>query len=104
MARRFKPGRFFALMATAVFLTCAAVAFFAMRAEHGRTPEQREAYALGYETGEQTPPGAKMPTAAELNMMAQVRFKEEGKGNKSDWDLAFENGYEAGFRKTHPSP
>ena len=104
MARGFKAGRFFALMAIAVFLGCAAVAFFTTRAEHGRTPEQRQAYALGYKAGEQIPPAAKMPTAAELNMMAQARFKEEGRGNKSDWDLTFENGYEAGFRKTHPSP
>jgi hypothetical protein len=34
-------------------------------------------------------------------MMAQRQFKLQGSGNQQDWDLAFENGYEAGFKKTH---
>jgi hypothetical protein len=51
--------------------------------------------------GEQAPQGATLPTAAELNMMAQNYFKQQGSGNKQNWDLAFENGYEEGFKKTH---
>jgi hypothetical protein len=43
-----------------------------------------------------------LPTAAELNMMAQKYFRQQGSGNQQDWDLAFENGYNEGFKKTHP--
>ena len=28
--------------------------------------------------------------------------EQQGSGNKQNWDLAFENGYEEGFKKTHP--
>ena len=35
-------------------------------------------------------------------MMAQKDFDQQGSGNKQDWDLAFELGYEDGFKKTHP--
>ena len=104
MAREFKPVRFFVLMAVAAFLVCGAVAFFTKRAEYGRTPEERAAYALGEKAGAAAAPDMKLPTAAELNMMAQQRFQQEGSGNKQNWDLGFENGYEAGFRKTHPAP
>jgi hypothetical protein len=34
-------------------------------------------------------------------MMAQKYFEKQGSGNKQDWDLAFEHGYEDGFKKTH---
>jgi hypothetical protein len=34
-------------------------------------------------------------------MMAQKYFKEQGSGNESDWNLAFEHRYEEGFNKTH---
>ena len=104
MAREFKPVRFFILMAIAAFIVCGAVAFFTQRAAHGRTPEERAAYALGVKTGEAALPQAQLPSAAELNMMAQTRFKQEGSGEQQSWDLAFENGYEAGFKKTHPTP
>jgi hypothetical protein len=35
--------------------------------------------------------------------MAQRYFKEHGAGNQQNWDLAFENGYTDGFKKTHRS-
>jgi hypothetical protein len=38
---------------------------------------------------------------AELTMMAQNL--QQGSGDKQDWDLAFEHGYEDGFKKTHSS-
>ena len=53
------------------------------------------------EAGEQAPRDAKLPTPAELNMIAQKYFEQQGSGNKGNWDLAFENGYEEGFKKTH---
>jgi len=102
MAREFKPMRFFVMMAVAAFVVCGVTAFYTHRAAHGRTPEARQAYAIGERAGEQAPGGVKLPTAAELNMMAQKYFKQQGSGNQQDWDLAFEHGYEEGFRKTHP--
>jgi hypothetical protein len=104
MAREFKPVRFFVLLALAVFVVCAVTAFYTQRAATGRSAPERAAYALGEKAGEDVAPNAKLPNAAELNMMAQVRFKREGSGEKQGWDLAFENGYEAGFKKTHPVP
>jgi hypothetical protein len=104
MARKFKPVRFFVPMALAAFLVCGVTAFYTHRAAHGRTSWERAAYALGEKAGEATPPGATLPTAVELNMMAQARFRQEGSGRQEDWDLAFENGYDVGFRKSHPAP
>jgi len=102
MARKFKPVRFFVLVALVVFLASGVTAFYTHRAAHGRTPEERAGYALGLRTGEETPRDAKLPSAAELNMIAQKCFKQEGSGKQQDWDLGFEKGYEEGFRKTHP--
>jgi hypothetical protein len=104
MAREFKPVRFFILMALAAFVVCAVTAFYTHRAARGRSAPERAAYALGEKAGHDTAPGATMPNAAELNMMAQARFKRDGSGEQQSWDLAFENGYEAGFKETHPAP
>ena len=101
MARQFKPVRFFVMMGTAAFIVCGDAAFYTHRAEHGRTAEERAAYAIGERAGEQAPCDAKLPTAAELNMMAQKYFKQHGTGNQQNWDLGFENGYSDGFKKTH---
>ena len=102
MPREFKPLRFFVMMAVAAFVVCGVTAFYTHRAAHGRTPEERAAYWIGEKVGEQAPRDAKLPTPAELNMMAQKDFDQQGSGNKQDWDLAFERGYEDGFKKTHP--
>jgi hypothetical protein len=102
VAKEFKPVRFFVTMTVAAFVVCGVTAFYTHRAAHGRTPEERQAYAIGERTGEQAPSDGKLPTAAELNMMAQKYFKQHGSGNRQDWDLAFEHGYEDGFKKTHP--
>jgi hypothetical protein len=112
MARQFKPVRFFVMMAVAAFVVCGVTAFYTHRAAYGRTAEERAAYAIGERFEEQAPRDTKLPTAAELNMMAQKHFKQEGTGNQlrtpsragelQAWDLAFENGYTDGFKKTHP--
>lgn len=102
MAREFKPVRFFVMMAVAAFIVCGVTAFYTKRAEHGRTAEQRQAYWIGEKAGAHASHDAKLPTPAELNIMAQRQFEQQGSGNKSDWDLAFEHGYEDGFNKTHP--
>jgi hypothetical protein len=51
--------------------------------------------------GEQAPAHAILPTDAELNMIAQKYFQQQGSGDRQSWDLAFENGYMDGFKKTH---
>jgi hypothetical protein len=102
MAREFKPVRFFVMMALAAFVVCGVTSFCAHRAAHGRTAEERGAYAIGLKVGEQAPPGATLPTGADLNTMAQKYFKQQGSGNQENWDLAFENGCTDGFNKTHP--
>ena len=102
MAREFKPVRFFVMMALAAFVVCGVTSFYTHRAAHGKTAEERAAYAIGLKTGEQAPPGATSPTAADLNMMAQKYFKQQGSGNPQTWNQGFENGYTNGFNKTHP--
>ena len=105
MAPTFKPVRFFVAMAILAFVVCGVTAFYTHRAAHGHTAAERAAYALGEKAGEEAAPDAKLPSAADLNMMAQARFKQDGAGGEQQsWDLAFENGYEAGFKKTHPAP
>ena len=104
MAREFKPVRFFVMMAVAAFIVCGVTAFYTKRAEHGRTAEERQAYWIGEKAGEQAPREARLPTPAELNMMAQKQFEQHGSGNKSDWDLAFEHGYEDGVQQNASAP
>jgi hypothetical protein len=101
VAREFKPVRFFVMMALAAFLVCGVTAFYNHRAAHGRTAEERSAYAIGLKVGEQAPAHAILPTDAELNMIAQKYFQQQGSGDRQSWDLAFENGYMDGFKKTN---
>jgi hypothetical protein len=101
MAREFKPVRFFVMMALAAFVVCGVTSFYTHRAALGRTAEERAAYAIGLKVGEQAPPRATLPTAADLNMMAQKYFKQQGSGNQQTWDQGFENGYTDRFNKTH---
>jgi len=89
------------MMAVAALVVSGVTAFYTRRVAHGRTPEERAAYAIGERVGEEAPAGAKLLTPAELNMMAQSYFRQQGSGNQQNWDLAFENGYEEGFKKTH---
>src|SRR5213596_1778796 len=101
MAREFKPVRLFVMMAAAALIVCGVTAFYTHRAAHGRTAAERAAYIIGEKVGEQAPAGTELPPAAGLNMMAQNYFKRQGSGEQQSWDLAFENGYTGGFRKTH---
>jgi hypothetical protein len=112
MARRFKPVRFFVLMGLAAFVVCGVAVFYTNRAAHGRTVEERAAYEMGEKAGEQTPPNAKLPTDAELNMIAQKYFEHQAPGDELQnppppggleaRKQAFEKGYRDGFKKTHP--
>jgi len=89
------------MMGAAAFVMGGVTAFYTHRATHGRTAEEQAAYAIGEKPGEQAPAGTKLPTDADLNMMAQKYFKQQGSGEQQSWDLAFENGYTDGFKKTH---
>ncbi len=112
MPREFKPVRFFVLMGVAAFVVCGVTVFYTHRADHGRTAEERAAYEIGEKAGEQSPRDAKLPSAAELNMMAQKYLEHQGAGDElrnlspagglQARKQAFEKGYTDGFRKTHP--
>jgi len=112
MPREFKPVRFFVLMGMAAFVVCGVTVFYTHRAAHGRTAEERAAYEIGEKAGEQSPRDAKLPSAAELNMMAQKYLEHQGAGDElrnlspagglQARKQAFEKGYTDGFRKTHP--
>jgi hypothetical protein len=112
MARQFKPVRFSVLIGVAALIVCSVAVFYTHREAHGRTAEERAAYEIGEKAGEQAPREAKLPTDAEVNMMAQKYFKQQGSGDQFQnpsrpgglqaWKQAFENGYTDGFKKTHP--
>jgi hypothetical protein len=73
-------------------------------AAHGGIAEERSPHAIVLKVGDQAPAAAKLPTEADLNTMAQRYFNQQGSGDKASWDLAFENGYVDGFKKTHRVP
>jgi hypothetical protein len=112
MARQFKPVRFLVVMGLAAFVVCGVTVFYTHRAAHGRTAEERTAYWTGEKAGEQAAHNAKLPTAAELNVIAQKSFQQQGSGEPlpnlspasgvQALKQAFENGYTEGFKKTHP--
>ena len=112
MAGKLGPVRFTALIGVAAFIVCGVTVFYTHRAAHGRTAEDRKAYWIGEKAGEQAPPETKLPTAAELNIMAQKYLEQQGSGEQlpnysraggpQDWKQAFEKGYTDGFKKTHP--
>ena len=101
MPREFKPVRFFVMMAIVAFIVCGVTAFYTHRAEHRRTPEERQAYWIGEKAGEQAP-RRKIADACGIEHDGPKIFSATGTGNQSDWNLAFEHGYEDGFNKTHP--
>ena len=82
MAREFKPVRFFVLMGLAAFVIYGVTAFYNQRAAYGRTSAERAAYSIGYKAGEDAPADAMLPSDAELNMMAQKHFRNQGSGNQ----------------------
>jgi len=112
MIRQFKPVRFFVLIGLAAFIVCGVAVFYSHRTAHGTTAEERAAYELGEKAGEQAPRGATLPTNADLNMTAQKYFEQQGPAEQLQnpsraadlqaFKQAFEKGYTAGFKKTHP--
>jgi hypothetical protein len=105
MSRQFKPVRFFVMMAVAAFFVCGVTAFFTHRAAHGRTSEERSAYFAGEKAGEEAAAaGGELPSAADLNGIAQQYFKRQGSGEPMAWKSAFELGYTDGSKKAPRAP
>jgi hypothetical protein len=112
MARQFKPVRLTVLIGVAALMVCGLAVFYNHRTAHGTTAEERAAYESGEKAGEQAARGATLPTEAELNMTAQKYFEQQGSseqlqnpsraGTLEACKRAFEKGYTAGFKKTHP--
>src|SRR4029077_5484853 len=101
MAREFKAVRFFVMMGAAAFVVCSVTMFYTQRATYGRTKPERAAYAIGEKAGEEAPADAKLPTDADLNMMAQKHFKQQRSAEQQGGYRALANEYTAGFKKTH---
>jgi hypothetical protein len=101
MAREFKAVRFFVMMGAAAFVVCSVTMVYTQRATYGRTEPERASYAIREKAGEEAPADAKLPTDADLNMMAQKYFKQQRSGEQQSWDLAFANGCTDGFKRTH---
>jgi hypothetical protein len=112
MAKKFKPVRSFVSLGIAAIVVCGVAVYCTHRGAHGRTAEERAAYETGEKAGEQPPLDAKLPTEAELNMIAQKYFEQQGSadefqnpspaGGLQARKEAFKKGYTDGFKKTHP--
>jgi hypothetical protein len=111
MAIQFRPVRFSALVGVAALIACSVAVLYTHHWAHGTTVEERAAYESGEKAGEEAPRGATLPTEAELNMMAQKCFEQQGSseqlrnpsraGGLQACKQAFQKGYTAGFKKTH---
>ena len=112
MNRQFKPMRLTVLIGVTAIIVCGFAVFYTHRSAHGTTAEERAAYEIGEKAGENAPRGATLPAEAELNMTAQKYFEQQGSseqlrnpsraGTLEACKRAFEKGYTAGFKKTHP--
>ena len=112
MIRQFKPVRFTVLIGLVALIVCGVAVFCSHRTAHGTTAEERAAYELGEKAGEQAPRGATSPKEVDLNMTAQKYFEQQGPPEQLQnptraadlqaFKQAFEKGYTAGFKKTHP--
>jgi hypothetical protein len=112
MTTRFKLMRFMVLMGVAAIIVCGVAVFYSHRTAHGTTAEERTAYDIGEKAGEEASRGATVPTEAELNTTAQKYFEQQGppeqlqnptrESDLQAFKRAFEKGYAAGFKKTHP--
>ncbi len=112
MATGFKPVRFTVLIGLAGIVVCGVAVFYTHRTAHGTTAEERAAYESGEKAGEKAPADAKLPAEAELNMIAQKYFEQQGPAEQLQnpsrsadlqaFKQAFAKGYTDGFKKTHP--
>jgi uncharacterized membrane-anchored protein len=75
MARQFK---LIVLMGVAAFIVCGVAVFYTHRTAHGTTAEEQAAYESGEKAGKEAPSSDTLPTEAELNVMAQKYFEQQG--------------------------
>jgi uncharacterized membrane-anchored protein len=109
MARQF---RLIVFMGVAAIIVCGMAVFYTHRTAHGTTAEEQAAYESGEKAGKEAPSSATLPTQAELNAVAQKYFEQQGPPEQLQnpsraadlqaFKQAFEKGYTAGFKKTHP--
>ena len=109
MARQFK---LILLMGVAAVVVCGVAVFYTHRTAHGTTAEEQAAYESGEKAGKEAPSSATLPTQAELNVVAQKYFEQQGPPEQLQnpsraadlqaFKQAFEKGYAAGFKETHP--
>src|ERR1044072_8738454 len=112
MIRQFKPVRLSVLVGAVALIVCGVAVFYTHRTAHGTTAEEQAAHEIGEKAGKEAPLDATLPTETELEMMAQKCFEQEGSseqlrnparaGGLRTCKQAFEKGYTAGFKKTHP--
>jgi hypothetical protein len=112
MSGQLKPVRLTVLIGVVALILCGVAVFYTQRTAHGRTAEERAAYESGEKAGKEAPSGATLPAEAELNMMAQKCLQQQGPEEQlrnpsgaaglESCKQAFEKGYAAGFKKTHP--
>ena len=112
MTRQFKPVRLTVLIGAAAIIVCGVAVLYTHRTAHGTTAEERAAYEIGEKAGEKALDGATLPTEAELHMTAEKYFQQQGPAEQLQnptraadmqaFKQAFEKGYSAGFKKTHP--
>jgi len=106
--------QFMLLTGVAAIIVCGVLVFYSHRTGHGTTAEERTVYDIGEKAGEKALRGAMLPSEAELKTAAQKYFEQQGppeqlQNPSRENDLqafkhAFEKGYTAGFKKTHPQP
>jgi flagellar biosynthesis/type III secretory pathway protein FliH len=112
MLSQFKPVRLTVLIGLAAIVMCGVAVLYTHHGAHGTTAEVRAAYESGEKAGEKAPADAKLPAEAELNMIAQKYFEQQGPAEQLQnptraadlqaFKQAFAKGYTAGFEKTHP--
>jgi hypothetical protein len=112
MTTRFKLMRFILLTGVAAIIVCGVAVFYSHRTGHGKTLEERTVYDIGEKAGEKALRGATLPTEAELDTTAQKYFEQQGppeqlqnpsrENDLQAFKQAFEKGYTAGYKKTHP--
>src|SRR5712671_5174533 len=103
--------RFFVLVGLAAIIVCGVAVFYTHRTAHGTTAEEQAAYESGEKAGKEAPSSATLPTEAELNLMAQKYFEQQGPPEQLQnpsraadlqaFKQAFKKGYATGFKKTH---
>jgi len=100
MARQFKPVRFFVMMAIAAFIVWRNGVLHSSR---GSRPNGRRTGGLCHrrESWRASVARHKVTDGRRIEYDGSEAFQAGGHRHQQAWDLAFENGYTDGFKKTH---